>query len=164
MAPRRLLGQILKELGLVHEGMVQEALSVQREKGGRIGEILIAMKCVGAADLARALASQAGLGYHDLAAVAPTQDAIAKIDLATARAFGVLPVSLQGKVLKVAIADPANVAMLQDLGFTSGCEIVGVIADGALIQAGLEKHYREDAAESKQRMHQLVQELQQQGG
>jgi type IV pilus assembly protein PilB len=164
MAARRLLGQILKEMGAIHEGMVQEALSVQREKGGRIGEILLAMKCIEPADLARALATQAGLGYHDLAATPPQPEAIAKIDLATARAFGVLPVTLQGKVLKVAIADPANAAMLQDLGFTSGCEIVGVLADGALIAAGLEKHYREDAADSKQRMHQLVQELQQQGG
>ncbi|MBL8753270.1 MAG: type II/IV secretion system protein [Planctomycetes bacterium] len=164
MAPRRLLGQILKEFGLIHEGMVQEALSVQRDKGGRIGEILVGMKCVEPVDVARALASQAGLQFHDLAAVAPTPEAIAKIDLATARAFGVLPVSLAGKVLKVAIGDPANAGMLQDLGFTSGCEIVGVVADAALIQAGLDKHYREDAAESKQRMHQLVQELQQQGG
>ena len=164
MAPRRLLGQILKELGLIHEGMVQEALSAQREKGGRIGEILIAMKCIEAPDLAKALASQAGLAFHDLAAVPPTAEAIAKIDLATARAFGVLPVSLQGKVLKVAISDPANASMLQDLGFTSGCEILGVIAEAALIQQGLDRHYREEAGESKQRMHQLVQELQQQGG
>ena len=163
MAPRRLLGQILKEFGLIHEGMVQEALSVQREKGGRIGEILVAMKCIEPVDVARALASQAGLAFHDLAASPPSPEAIAKIDLATARAFGVLPVSLQGKVLKVAIGDPANAAMLQDLGFTSGCEIQGVVADGASIAAGLEKHYKEDAGESKLRMHQLVQELQQQG-
>jgi type IV pilus assembly protein PilB len=164
MAPRRLLGQILKELGLIHEGMVQEALAVQREKGGRIGEILLAMKCIEPPDLARALASQAGLPFHDLAAHPPAPEALAKIDLATARAFGVLPVALQGKVLKVAIADPATAAMLQDLGFTSGCEIQGVIAEGSLIQQGLDRHYREDAADSKQRMHQLVQELQQQGG
>jgi type IV pilus assembly protein PilB len=164
MAPRRLLGQILKELGLIHEGMVQEALTVQREKGGRIGEILLAMKCIEAPDLAKALASQAGLHFHDLATAPPSPDAIAKIDLATARAFSVLPVSLQGKVLKVAIADPANAAMLQDLGFTSGCEIQGVVAEAALIQQGLDRYYREDAGESKQRMHQLVQELQQQGG
>jgi len=159
-----LLGQILKESGAIHEGMVQEALAAQREKGGRIGEILIGMQCITAADLAKALGEQAGLGYHDLAAVPPQQDAINKVDLATARAFGILPVSLQGKVLKVALADPANVAMLHDLGFTTGCEIQGVIADQALIQAGLDKHYREDAKESKQRLHQLVQELQQQGG
>jgi type IV pilus assembly protein PilB len=164
MAARRLLGQILKELGLIHEGMVQEALSVQREKGGRIGEILLAMKCIEAPDLAKALAAQAGLPFHDLAAQPPSADAIGKLDLASARAFGVLPVALQGKVLKVAIADPANAAMLQDLGFTTGCEIQGVIAEAALIQQGLERHYREDAGESKQRMHQLVQELQQHGG
>ena len=65
MAPRRLLGQILKELGLIHEGMVQEALSIQREKGGRIGEILVGMKAVEPGDVARALASQAGLPFHD---------------------------------------------------------------------------------------------------
>jgi type IV pilus assembly protein PilB len=159
-----LLGQVLKELGLIHEGMVQEALAVQREKGGRIGEILVAMKCIEPADVARALASQAGLAYHDLTAVPPAQDAIAKVDLATARAFAVLPVSLQGKVLKVAIADPANVAVLADLGFTTGCEILGVVADGTLIQQGLDRYYREDAAQSKQRMQQLVAELQQQGG
>lgn len=161
MAARRLLGQILKETGLIHEGMVQEALSVQREKGGRIGEILVQMKCVEPLDVTKALAAQAGLGFHDLAAQPPSQEAVAKVDLATARAFGVLPVSLQGKVLKVAIADPANVAMLADLGFTSGCEIQGVIADQALIQQGLDKYYRDDASQQKQRMQQLVAELQQ---
>ena len=163
MAPRRLLGQILKEFGLIHEGMVQEALSVQRDKGGRIGEILIGMQCIGPADLAKALASQAGLPFHDLQAVPPSPDAIAKIDLATARAFGILPVSLQGKVLKVAIVDPANAAMLADVGFTTGCEIQGVVAEGALIQQGLDRYYRDDAKESKQRMQQLVAELSQQG-
>jgi type IV pilus assembly protein PilB len=164
MAARRLLGQILKEFGLIHEGMVQEALQTQRDKGGRIGEILVAMQCVEPKDVARALASQAGLAYHDLATAPPSQDAIGKIDLATARAFGILPIALAGKVLKVAIGDPANAALLSDLGFTTGCEIQGVVADQALIQAGLDKYYREDASQQKQRMQQLVQELQQQGG
>ena len=87
MAPRRLLGQILKELGLIHEGIVQEALQVQREKGGRIGEILIELGHIGPGDLMRALASQAGIGFHDLAAAPPQAEALAKVDIATARAF-----------------------------------------------------------------------------
>ena len=134
------------------------------EKGGRIGEILLAMKAVEAGDIAKALASQAGLPFHDLAVTPPQQEAISKIDLATARAFSVLPVSLQGKTLKVAIADPAGVAMLQDLGFTTGCEIQGVVAEASLIQQGLDRYYKEDAGDSKQRMQQLVAELQQVGG
>jgi type IV pilus assembly protein PilB len=164
MAPRRLLGQILKELGLIHEGIVQEALQVQREKGGRIGEILIELGHIGAADLMRALASQAGIGFHDLAAAPPQPEALAKVDLATARAFGAVPVSLRGKVLEIAVADASAIAMLQDLAFTTGCEIKGVLADATLLQQALDRHYREDAADGKLRLKELVQELQQQGG
>jgi type IV pilus assembly protein PilB len=164
MAPRRLLGQILKELGLIHEGIVQEALQVQREKGGRIGEILIELGHIGSGDLMRALASQAGIGFHDLAAAPPQAEALAKVDIATARAFSAVPVSLRGKVLEVAVADASAVAMLQDLAFTTGCEIKGVLADAAQLQQALDKHYREDAADGKQRLKELVQELQQQGG
>ena len=36
MAPRRLLGQILKESGAIHEGMVQEALSVHKAEMTRL--------------------------------------------------------------------------------------------------------------------------------
>ena len=164
MAPRRLLGQILKELGLIHEGIVQEALQVQREKGGRIGEVLIELGHIGAADLMRALASQAGIGFHDLAAAPPQPEALAKVDLATARAFGAVPVSLRGKVLEIAVADASAIAMLQDLAFTTGCEIKGVLADATLLQQALDRHYREDAADGKLRLKELVQELQQQGG
>jgi type IV pilus assembly protein PilB len=164
MAARRLLGQILKEQGAIHEGMVQEALQLQRERGGRIGEVLLQLGHIQRGDLARALATQAGLEFWDLDQKPPAQEAIAKVDLATARAFGVLPVRLAGKKLTVVLADPVNASMLQDLAFTSGCEIEGAIADEGLIQSGLEKFYREDAAAAKDRMKALVQELQQSGG
>ncbi len=164
MAPRRLLGQILKEQGLIHEGMIQEALQIQRDRGGRIGEVLVDMKSVEVTDVARALAGQADLSYHDLEVDPPTPEAIAKVDLATARAFGIVPVKLEGQVLTVALADPANVPMLQDLSFTTGCEISGVIADGKQVEEGLDKHYKDDSGDSKMRMQELVSELSQVGG
>ena len=58
MAARKLIGQILKEASVIHEGMVQEALAIQREKGGRLGEILIGLEHISPIDLARALADQ----------------------------------------------------------------------------------------------------------
>jgi type IV pilus assembly protein PilB len=164
MAARRLLGQILKDHGAIHEGMVQEALMQQRDKGGRIGEILLELGHIQKGDLAKALAEQTGLVFLDLAKQSPQPEAIAKVDLATARAFSALPIALSGKILTVAIADPVHLSMLADLSFTTGCEVKGVIADESLIAQGLEKHYQEDAASAKQRMKQLVQELQQQGG
>ena len=69
--PRRLIGQILKEQGLIHEGMVQEALQSQRDRGGLFGELLVGMGAVEKLDVARALAEQAGLPFHDLDAEPP---------------------------------------------------------------------------------------------
>ena len=37
---RKLLGEILKELKKVNQGQIQEALAIQRDKGGQIGTIL----------------------------------------------------------------------------------------------------------------------------
>ena len=38
---KKMLGQVLKEMKLIHEGQVQEALLVQKKEGGQIGQILI---------------------------------------------------------------------------------------------------------------------------
>jgi general secretion pathway protein E len=57
----RLLGEILKEDGLLSEERLFEALEVQREKGGRIGEILLQKGAIREEDLLKALGEQYGL-------------------------------------------------------------------------------------------------------
>src|SRR5687768_13972960 len=103
MAARRLLGQILKDLGAVHEGMVQEALAGQRERGGRIGEILMELGHIDRAQLARALAEQAGLPFWDIASKPPQPEAVRRLDAASARAFRVMPLALAGSELTVGL-------------------------------------------------------------
>ncbi len=164
MTARRLIGQVLKQLGAIHEGNVQEALAVQREQGGRIGEILIQLGHLTKDDLARGLAEQAGLPFLDLVASPPAQDAIARLDAATARGFGVVPVRLQGGTLTVAFADPLNASMLHDLSFATGLQVVGAVAAEDQIKAAFDRHYREDALQSKSKLKELVAELSKQGG
>ncbi len=161
---RRLLGQILKHQKVVDEGMIQEALTIQRERGGRLGEILSSLGYVTRMDLARALAEQAGMGFCDLAQTPPSQDALAKIDAASARAFGVVPVALTNGVLSVALADPQNASVLSDLAFSTGLEVRALVADEQQITGALDRHYREDAAAAKVKLKELVAELKREGG
>ena len=149
---------------MIHEGMVQEALATQRDKGGRIGELLIAQDSIAPADLAKALADQAGMDYLDLSVTVPTPEAVKKLDAVTARTFGVVPVSMADGQLKVALSDPVNVTILADIGFATGMEIVGVVVDEAQIKAAIDQHYQEDAVQGKDAMKALVDELSQQGG
>ena len=116
---RRLIGQILKDRGVVGEGQVQEALAEQRKHGGLLGQHLIALKSCTRADLAAALAEQAGLEPVDLTRVEPSPEALERIDSSTARAYGVLPITLEHSTLLVAISDPLNTAVLDDLSFTT---------------------------------------------
>jgi type IV pilus assembly protein PilB len=158
------LGQILKDLGLVHEGMIQEALAAQREKPGRIGEHLVALGHVTRTDLAKALARQAGMSFVDLEQAPPASDAIAKLDAGTARAFGVVPITLANGELTVALGDPLNAAVLHDVAFATGVAVKGAIADEQQIKAALDKHYAEDASQAKGKMRELVAELSKVGG
>ncbi len=164
MAPRRLLGQILKDHGALHEGLVQEALAVQRERGGRIGEILMELGHVDRAQLARALAEQAGLPFWDIASKPPQPEAVRRLDAASARAFRVVPLAISGTELTVGLSDPLNTSVLHDLSFTSGLQIKGVVVDDAALVAALDKYYREDAEKAKTQMKELVAELAKQGG
>ena len=143
---RKLLGQILKERGVLREGQVQEALAEQRKHGGLIGQHLVALKHATPADVAAALALQAGMESVDLATVEPTPEALALIDASTAHTYCVLPLRVQGGVLTVAIGDPLNGAVLEDLSFTTGMEIRGAVAAEALIKQKVKAHYGEEAS------------------
>ena len=164
MAPRRLIGQILKDLGVAHEGAIQEALAIQQERSGRIGEILISLGHITKQDLARALATQAGMPFLDLAKQPPTPEALQRVDAMTARAFGVLPLAVQGGELLVALADPMNASVLTDLEFTSGLKVKGAGADEDAVRAAIDRHYQEDAQKAKDQLKNLVAEFRQQAG
>ncbi len=143
---RRLLGQILKAQGVVREGQVQEALGLQRKQGGLIGQCLVELGHCSPADVARALAAQSGLEAVDLAANPPEKAALALVDGSFAHTFGVLPFKLQGRTLSVAISDPLNTAVLEDLRFTTGLDVRGVIADAASIKKQVLASYGEEGS------------------
>lgn len=138
---KKLLGQILKEMKLIHEGMVQEALAIQREQGGQIGQILIKNGHLTDADLQMALARQAGIEMVDLQQVQFTPELLERVDANTAKMFNCIPVRQEPGKLIVAIGNPQNTALLDDLRFMTGGEVEGVLAPDKQIEALVNQHY-----------------------
>jgi type IV pilus assembly protein PilB len=144
-AKRELLGQILKARGVVREGQIQEALGEQRRHGGLIGQHLIALGHCTAGDVAMALAQQAGMRTADLTKLQPKEDALALIDGSTAHTYGVLPLVVKGNTLTVAIGDPLNTAVLEDLAFNTGMTVQGAVADADLLKQKVVECYGAEA-------------------
>ncbi|MDJ0973064.1 MAG: ATPase, T2SS/T4P/T4SS family [Planctomycetota bacterium] len=149
---KKLIGQILKEMKAVHEGMIQEALAVQREEGGQIGQILIRLGHLDNGTLQMALARQAGLEIYDLTQVHFTEELLDSIDANTAKMFCCIPVKMEPGKLTVALGNPQNTALLDDLRFMTGGEVEGVLAPESEIQKLVDQHY----GESKDSMAELV--------
>ncbi len=138
---KKLLGQVLKEMGAVHEGMIQEALARQRSEGGQIGQILVKLGHLDDGTLQQALAKQAGLEVVDLRQVKFTPELLGRIDANTARMFNVVPIRQDGARLVVALSNPQNTALLDDLRFMTGGEVEGVLAPQDQVNEAVERHY-----------------------
>ncbi len=156
--PRKLLGQVLKEMGLAHEGQVQEALAVQRKRGGVIGKVMRDLGFVTEAQVTLALGRQAGLEVVDVKPLSPTPEILSLVPAATARLLRIVPVRLDAGLLTVAMADPMNVAALDDLRFTLSLEVKGAIADEADVVAAIARIYGPEKSAGKDALHDAVKE------
>jgi len=143
---RRLLGQILKARGSVRESQIQEALAEQRKHGGLIGQCLVSRGACAQKDVTVALADQAGLEIVDLDKTIPEKAALALVDASMAHTFGVLPLRVEGKTLIVALSDPLNTAVIEDLRFTTGVDVRAALAEDQKLKAMVLKHYGEEAS------------------
>jgi general secretion pathway protein E len=121
---RALLGSILSEKFGLPASKLEEALAVQKEKGGRLGDLLLKLRVVREEQLLEALSQQLDLPWMPhLESKMVDPVLVHKVPIGFARRYRVLPIrSEQGSVL-VATTDPLETAALDDLRLLLGSEI-----------------------------------------
>ncbi|PIE23362.1 MAG: pilus assembly protein PilB [Planctomycetota bacterium] len=160
MAARKLIGQVLKELGFIHEGMVQEALVIQGdEPTRRLGDILVGLGYIDEAQLAEGLAAQVGAVYVAPSELTPSPELLQKVDPGVARVYGALPLRMEGEDLLIVLGDPLNVAVLDDLAFTAGCPLRPALTVPAALSDAIEAAYGEESSGAADVLGQAVDEL-----
>ena len=135
-----LLGQLLLDSGAITPGVLRDASEEHLRSGRRLGDILLRKGVVDELQVARALAAQL-----DLPIVPPPlraePRALAKIEADLARQKSVLPLSLKGRRLTVAMANALDTDTLDDLRFQSGCHVVPVVAPASEVDRAILEAY-----------------------
>ena len=144
---RKLIGQILTEQGFVTESQIEEALKIQRDKGGVIGEILRTLGYAGEDAIVTALGIQSGMETVDLDNISIPPEVIEKVSVSIASIYRIVPISFENNTLTVAMAEPHNLDVLDDLRFMLSCEVHGAIASESSVDAAIEKFYSTKKAE-----------------
>jgi len=153
---KKLLGRILKDMGKVTESQIQEALAIQKERGGAMGGILVELGYIQPEDLSLALARQSGMEVVDLDSTDIPAAVINRLSAAIAHAYRVIPVSHDDGVLTVALADPTHLKTLDDLRFLLDCEVRGAVSNEKAVGRALERYYS-----TQEDIEQVLQELSQ---
>ena len=103
MEPRKRLGEILLQMGLVTPEKIEEALTHARRTGGRLGEALVDLKMATEEQIARALCRQNKLPFVDLEKSKLPADVIDLVDTKTVAEYRMVPVKKQGRQVICAI-------------------------------------------------------------
>jgi hypothetical protein len=145
--PRKRLGEILLEAGVIDGTMLQAALGHQRRWGGRVGQALIDLKMATEEQVVAALAAK--LGFErialDLVEYGPGLElALRLVPHEFAERNQLLPYSADANQLLIAMADPTNMGVIDELAFRTGRRVKMAIAGDREIARAIRRLYLAD--------------------
>jgi hypothetical protein len=137
------LGTLIFRAGLLGEEQLEDALREGMRTGQRLGEVLIGRGWLQERDLGRLLAGQKGLPFVEVGADDAEPAALDKLSEEDAKLQVAMPLRYEGGQLVVAVADPSNELMLENLRRTLGAPPKLVVAPYAeLVEAIAEAYAR----------------------
>ncbi len=136
---RKKLGQILVAQGAINAEQADQGVKHAQQTGKRIGEALVDLGLIDEMKVIKALAAQYGMKYVDL-----SNEKVRKLiddsalDKSVMKKNLVIPLGKSGGKMRVAIHDPMDLEMLDNLRFRLNMDIEPMLATKSQIKGYLE--------------------------
>lgn len=135
------VGLKLLEAEYITQGVLDEALRQQRENGGTLLSWVAKLGSLTEEELANFLASLYSVKQVNLDETEIDTKVLDLIPPDVANRFQVIPIRESKRKLTMAMADPSNIFLIDDLKFITGYEIEPVVAVESAIKRAIEKFY-----------------------
>ncbi|MFH1778489.1 MAG: hypothetical protein ABH847_00440 [Candidatus Omnitrophota bacterium] len=136
------IGQLLLEKGIIKQAQLDEALKIQKEKGGLLGQILASLGYVTEEQIAQAITIQYGFPYLPLSNYEIDEGAIKLIPENVARQYCLIPIDKIGNTVTIAMADPLNMQAIEDIELITGSSIQIFVSTATDIKKAIDKYYK----------------------
>jgi len=130
-------GEQLCDSGVINFEQLNQALRLQKQHGGRIGEVLSALGFLSTSSLVSALQKRHQVRALDLATLEIPPRALRLLPLETMELHGVVPLELGEQGIYLAMADPGDLEAVKELEFQLGRNIHPIAAPSSQIKAVL---------------------------
>jgi type IV pilus assembly protein PilB len=135
------IGELLLKEKRITPEQLQEALNVQKAKGGKLGSNLVKLGFVADEEITAILSRQYGVPSITLKEFEIDPAVIKLVPIETAQKYQVLPLSRSGATLTIAMTDPTNVFAMDDIKFMTGYNVEPVVASESSVLEAIAKYY-----------------------
>ncbi|MBI2849001.1 MAG: Flp pilus assembly complex ATPase component TadA [Chloroflexi bacterium] len=139
---RKRIGESLLEGAFISQEQLEAALELSRRMGKKVGEALVEQGAVSPETLASFLSFQLNVPIIDLKQFKIQPEALLALPEEVARQYNVIPLSIDGETLTVAMEDPQDIAVIDTLTSLTRKAIKPVISLHGGIRETIDRHYK----------------------
>ena len=139
---KKKLGDILIEAGVITPLELDESIQRQRLTGDFLGRVLVRMELCSEQDILEALGVQQGMERVELGSMKIQDDVLRMMPSDVAKFYNVVPIRQKDDgCVVVALADPLNLSLIDDLEQIMGCQVEGAVSSPEDVAACIKTNY-----------------------
>jgi type IV pilus assembly protein PilB len=135
------IGELLLKEKRITPAQLQEALTYQKQHGGKLGFNLVKLGHVKDEEITALLSKQYGVPSINLHQFDIDPGVIKLVPAETAQKYQIIPLSRSGATLTIAMTDPTNVFAMDDIKFMTGYNVEPVVASETAVLEAIAKYY-----------------------
>lgn len=135
------LGSLLVEAGCINNDQLEMALAEQKRTRKLLGEVLVSLGFATEETIAEAISRQTGIEYLRVPAEPIAPNILKLVPEELCRRYRMVPLGIEGSILKIAMANPFDVVALDTIRASTGLEPLPFIAPWGDIAAAIEKSF-----------------------
>lgn len=138
------IGDLLVAAGAITEEQLQEALTIQKEKGQKLGQTLLEEGFISKELFIAVLTQQMGVEYIDLKGCKLDDEILSIIPEDIVMKYNVVPLGYDENnpnVLRVAMSDPMDIIAVDDISIATGTQVEPLLAMEDEIGETIGKYY-----------------------
>jgi len=140
--PHVYLGELLVKKGIITSQQLQDALEEQKKTGQLLGATLIRMGIVNEElTILPSLAEKFNIDFISLKTITVSQEALSRLPARAVNHYKVFPVKYENGALTVAMGNPWEISILDDLAMMAHTPIQPILAGDRDIIEAIREHY-----------------------
>jgi type IV pilus assembly protein PilB len=135
---------LVRERGLIDDMQFEEVVAEHARSGRAVSQILLDYGLIDQDTQLQLMAEHLGTEVVTISETELTPEVLESVPAATARMYQCLPVAVFDTQVRLALVDPMNPQVIDELGYSIGKEIQIVVADPGQVEKLIQKFYPQD--------------------